>query len=205
MGLYGKSEKYDFVKRLLLRAAAVMHDDLSMSESWEGVLGRLPERYASAYDRRFAMIFAVCLQQVAWKIVAPKKQRLACTAEELALGLLVEDARMYVEDCNEWLEDEDHERIAANGGEEEVLVRIDDWYEMAVEDMDIECLYDPSLDGIEDPANPINRQLRIANLDLKSWFKPFNPRRGDCVHPFTDDYEPALGSVKIGDSACDEP
>lgn len=42
------------------------------------------------------------------------------------------------------------------------------------EDMDVEFLFQPAFDGIEDDEDLV-RHLGIANLRLGDWFKPFRP------------------------------
>ncbi|MFD5615117.1 hypothetical protein [Kitasatospora sp. NPDC127060] len=39
-------------------------------------------------------------------------------------------------------------------------------------------LYDASMDGIDDPDNPVNQMLGMVNLGLSDWFTPFDPDAG---------------------------
>ena len=41
-------------------------------------------------------------------------------------------------------------------------------------DNDVLMLYDPRLDGIEDPEDNIGRQERVVNLHPNDWFTPFS-------------------------------
>ncbi|MDP8931275.1 MAG: hypothetical protein M3O70_22565 [Actinomycetota bacterium] len=46
-------------------------------------------------------------------------------------------------------------------------------------------LYDPALDGIEDPSSDIGREYGMANLHPQRWFQPF--RASLAVHPYVAD------------------
>lgn len=56
----------------------------------------LPRKHLNRYVLSFAERFLVCLLTVAWKLREPGSQLLACTAEELALRAIIEEARALV-------------------------------------------------------------------------------------------------------------
>ncbi|MBX3465454.1 MAG: hypothetical protein KF878_00980 [Planctomycetes bacterium] len=127
----------------------------------------LPPKYLPSYDLGLLRRFLVCVVVTGWKLFDPAHEhRLACTAEELALRAIIQRAE-------EVLEEQEAEPVDFS-----YLV------DMAYEDTDFEMLFDPSLDGIED--SPSGKYMRIVNLKLKEWFLPFNPERGDVVHPYAD-------------------
>jgi hypothetical protein len=120
---------------------------------------RLPPCYRGHYDTEFVRRFAACFSAVAGKLYSPDRESLACVAEELGLYVLLEEAEALLE----------------KDGTEAAFSDFD----MAFEDMDFEWLYDPAFDGIED--SEAVRELRMVNLALSDWFKPFRP--DDPVHP----------------------
>ena len=127
----------------------------------------LPAKYLPSYDAGLLRRFLVCVVVVGWKLFDPvHEHRLACTAEELALRAIIQRAE-------EVLEEQEQEPVDFS-----YLV------DVAYEDTDFEMLFDPSLDGIED--SPSGKFLRMVNLKLQEWFLPFNPERGDVVHPYAD-------------------
>lgn len=104
---------------------------------------------------------------VGWKLFDPAHEhRLSCLAEELALHAIVSRAEAVLEE-----------------GEEEP-VDFSPLECLAFEDMDFLTLFDPSLDGVEETST--GKYLRMTNLKLREWFEPFNPDRGDAVHPYVD-------------------
>src|SRR5712691_8472544 len=56
----------------------------------------LPRKHLSRYNLSFAERFLVCVLTVAWKLREPGVRWLACTAEEIALRAIVEEARALV-------------------------------------------------------------------------------------------------------------
>lgn len=58
-------------------------------------------------------------------------------------------------------------------------------YDVLFQDTDILGLFDPNLDGIEDPENELNQQLSIGDYRPQSWFKTFvNMEPRDGRRPF---------------------
>lgn len=99
-------------------------------------------------------------------------QHLGCVAEELALTLLLEQARGTLELFG----------LLYEGSS----AALDSFAHGAYEDMDFEWLYDDSKDGIDEDAAA--EALGIAPMALGSWFSPFND--GSYVHPYAVDDRP---------------
>src|SRR6266568_2603733 len=58
-------------------------------------------------------------------------------------------------------------------------------YDVLFQDTDILGLFDPNLDGIEDPENELNQQLSIGDYRPQAWFKAFaNMEPRDGRRPF---------------------
>lgn len=92
---------------------------------------------------------------------------LRCVADQVALGTIIEEAKTVLEGRDE------------PGG---------DWslyQDLVYEDMDLELLYDPTFDGIEDPDDEIAQRLGMVNLHPRDWFTPFDPAQP--VHPYLAD------------------
>ena len=127
----------------------------------------LPRKHLSRYNLSFAERFLVCVLTVAWKLCEPGVQWLACTAEELALRAIVEEARALL------LADPELAEAEAN---------FNSFESVAFEDWDFEILFDPAYDGVEDSVDPRND---VVNLHFDEWFKPFNDDR--VIHPYLDE------------------
>jgi hypothetical protein len=123
----------------------------------------LPPRYRHRYNVLFAKQFLTCIILVSWKLRAPGYTPLACVAEELALGAIIQRAKALLESDGE----------ASDFGEFEDNV---------FEDTDFEQLWDPQLDGLSN--SELGRYLGMASLDFRDWFKPFRPEY--LVHPYVE-------------------
>ena len=95
----------------------------------------LPRKHLSRYNLALAERFLVCVPTVAWKLREPGVQWLACTAEELALRAIIEEARTLL------LADSELGKAEAD---------FNSFESVAFEDWDFEMLFDPAYDGVED-------------------------------------------------------
>ena len=111
----------------------------------------LPSRYLPRYSGAFRRKFLVALLTVGYKLALPDPPVpfLSCTAEELALHVLIEEAR---------------EGLKTQGIEPEFSEFEDRAFQ---DDLDIETLYNMALDGIEDtfPIRPAGRRWPL----FQSW------------------------------------
>jgi hypothetical protein len=92
-----------------------------------------------------------------------------CPAEELALHLILEDAPPAVEDGWTGL---DEATLDALPGHPDDF----DWHAMPdalFQDTDILHLFEPDLDGIDDPGNALNTQMAIGDYRPSAWFENF--------------------------------
>ena len=125
----------------------------------------LPSKYLPRYNGAFRRAFLVALLTVGYKLALPEPPvpLLSCTAEELALYVLLDEAR---------------ENLAAEGTEPAFSEFEDQAYE---EDMDIVVLYDMALDGIEDTS--VGDSMGYGNLEFDRWFEPFL-NATTPIHPY---------------------
>ncbi len=128
----------------------------------------LPSKYLNRYDGGFRRKFLVALLTVGYELAQsdPPVPFFSCTAEELALHVLIEEAK---------------EGLEANGIDPDFSEFEDQVYQ---DDMDISVLYDMSLDGIEDTS--IGDNMAFANLQFDQWFEPFL-NATTLVHPYAAD------------------
>ncbi|MFC1977789.1 hypothetical protein ACFLWS_05960 [Chloroflexota bacterium] len=91
----------------------------------------LPRKYFHLYTPTFLEYFYVTLLTVGYKLALPNKSEilLACTAEELALHILIEQASAILE-------------------EDGIEVNFYGFKDAIYRDIDFEFLYEPELDGI---------------------------------------------------------
>lgn len=148
---------------------------LDMEERGEAIwlLDELPPRFAKHYTVGFVRRFVLAAGQVQMRLSADNEQvSPACLAEELALRLILRQAR----ECY---------RQATGDPNADPYEGIE---EAAFEDLDHEWLYMPELDGIENDAT-VTATMGNADMRIEAWFQPFTDRR---VHPYTiDDAPPA--------------
>ena len=126
----------------------------------------LPSKYLHRYDGGFRRRFFITLLTVGYKLAQaePPVPLLSCTAEELVLHVLIEEAR---------------EGMKEQGIEPEFSEFQDQAFQ---DDMDIAILYDMALDGIED--SPVGDSMSYENLQFDQWFKPFL-NASTPIHPYT--------------------
>jgi len=128
----------------------------------------LPRKHLHLYDVEFARSFLVCTLTVALKLRAPGEHRLACTAEELALHAIVNEAEALI--------------LADPEMDDDAAANFNEFRATAFEDWDYEMLFDAAADGIEDSTDP---KADVVNLRFNDWFKPFNDE--SIIHPFLDE------------------
>jgi len=125
----------------------------------------LPSKYLLQYDGGFRRKFLVTLLTVGYKLAQPEPPvpLFSCTAEELGLNVLIEEAR---------------EGLKTQGIEPEFSEFEDQAFQ---DDMDINILYDMALDGVED--TPVGDSMGYGNLQFNLWFEPFL-NASTPVHPY---------------------
>jgi hypothetical protein len=119
-----------------------------------------------AWMRRFVSSFDALATRLATGGFAGE-QLASCTAEEMALHVLIDLAEAFVSDGI--LATQEH--LPAHGEDDtdfevarEVLFR----------DHDVLMLFNAALDGIEDESNDLNGEFRFANLHPRDWFVTFD-------------------------------
>ena len=125
----------------------------------------LPPKYLLHYDGGFRRKFFVTLLTVGYKLAQPEPPvpLCSCTAEELGLHVLIEEAR---------------EGLKTQGIEPEFSEFEDQVFQ---DDMDINILYDMALDGVEN--TPVGDSMGYGNLQFDQWFEPFL-NASTPVHPY---------------------
>ncbi|MET8324762.1 hypothetical protein [Streptomyces sp. NPDC005181] len=135
------------------------------------LLEELPNRYALQYDASFSRRFLVTAIALTTRFTNGSFQQLSCVAEELALRLLLGQAKSTL----------DLYGLLDSG----TASALDSFADQVYEDMDHEWLYDDAADGIDE--DPALASMGIAPMSIKSWFTPFN--EGRYVHPYALDVE----------------
>jgi hypothetical protein len=130
--------------------------DASMREA-------LPPKHWGRYTSFFAARLIQSLHVVTHVLGDPEAREpyFSNTAEELAFAALIARAEMLDEDADFGM-----------------------FHELMTEDVDIELLWDMSLDGVEGASPPDIR--RPVNLEFNRWFLPFRPE-GTWTNPFNED------------------
>jgi hypothetical protein len=157
-------------REALSDALCILVDDFLNDPDYDNSLciSALPSRFLHRYDGSFRRKFLVTLLTVGYKLALtePPVHLLSCTAEELALYLLIEEARNALIEQGTGADFSEFEDQAFQ------------------DDMDILVLYDMSVDGIEDSA--IGDDMALDSLHFDKWFEPFL-NASTPVHPYTAD------------------
>ncbi|NMO53447.1 hypothetical protein HH310_19940 [Actinoplanes sp. TBRC 11911] len=186
-GVDGQSDEARLAAGALIFAATLLVDELfedieTLRDSGNDtptdgdhayfVLGGLPDRFAHRYDLRFTRNFLIVTIVVTGRLTQPHWASPASVAEALALHVLVERARAFLEM---------HDLLDAD--------TIGDLYsafeDAAFDDLDHEFLYRRELDGFEDDEDFTSR-MRVTNMRVEEWFRPVNLSDAH-VHPYTVD------------------
>jgi hypothetical protein len=93
-----------------------------------------------------------------------------CTADEVNLAIARKLATITHEEllADDPVVDVLHEML----GQLEFELELELARELLADDTDVDFLWNPALDGIEDDAD-LQQSFRIINLHPKDWFKPF--------------------------------
>ena len=156
-------------REALHSALCLLSDDFFADAEGQAPLlaGLLPRAYLARYNEGFLRKWFVTVSTVGYKLAQaqPPSPLLSCTAEELALRALVDEAKELL----------DQEGIEADFGlfEDDVF-----------EDVDYEFLFRPETDGIEDSAT--GASLGISRLRFDEWFTRFEGAASE-VHSYCSD------------------
>jgi len=153
-----------------LWAAAVMLADLyGEQESWETLRLDLPPLALPVADTVWMARFARTFDAIATRLAEGRSDPVgltSCTGEEMALHLVIDYAETWLKDDVLTTLDSlpvDAERDDDFEGAREALFR----------DHDVLMLFDPALDGVDDPEGALHEHFRFANLHPSRWFLPF--------------------------------
>ena len=122
-------------------------------------------------DRPFVDALVHRLEVIADRLAqgtADAEQICTCTADELVLHIVIDVAVSHASEdphAAEWLA---HLPIDAHYDGD-----FDRLHEVLFQDDDVLLLYDPALEGIEDPTGQRYVRERFVNLHSRDWFKPF--------------------------------
>jgi hypothetical protein len=119
-----------------------------------------------AWMRRFVSTFDALADRLASGRFA-SEQLASCTAEEMALHLVIDLAEDFVADS--MFPPQDH--LPACG---EADTDFESAREVLFRDHDVLMLFNASLDGMEDDSNQISEDFRFANLHPRDWFVTFS-------------------------------
>lgn len=165
--LYADSELTPRSAAKIWAVAEIIYDNFHRGLG-EEILETLPpiarlhadERFESAFASRFAIVAKRVAEGLPWL-----ESIATCTADEMAIHVIL----TMVDEIDDMAEPTWIERLPAHEDDDQV-----EWLEdLLLQDTDVLMLYNPTLDGIEDPASPVNLQLGCANLHPAGWFKPF--------------------------------
>ncbi|MEU6993678.1 tetratricopeptide repeat protein [Streptomyces sp. NPDC046465] len=148
---------------------------VTTEESFIGCFDMLPaQTWQQGTQWRREMIR--CFDDLAHDIADSRLPLPCCTGEEMALHLALEHAAAITEDSPD-LAEEFCEGAPARPGDY-------DWWackRALLEDDDVLMLYQPWMEGIEEPDNDVNQRLGMANLAPDDWFTPFRDDRPRAV------------------------
>jgi len=167
VSLYSDSELTPRSAAKVWLIAELIYDDFHQGFG-EEILSTLPplarlhadERFESAFASRFAIVAKRVGEGLPWL-----ESIATCTADEMVVHIILS----MIDDIDGMADPGWIERIPAHEDDDQI-----DWLEdLLLHDTDVLMLYNPALDGIEDPDSPINQHLGCAHLHPNDWFKPF--------------------------------
>lgn len=155
-------------------AAVYLSDTYGEDPQSEMLMEELPPIARRLADDAWLARFVSCFEALAVRLGAglASEQLASCTAEEMALHMVIDFAEASVADGMASIPQKLPRRGAADTDFEwarEVLFR----------DHDVLMLFNASLDGIEDDSSELAEYYRFANLHPRDWFLPF----ADVVDP----------------------
>jgi len=166
IGNYWSEELPEDHREALFEALCLLTEDFLGNEEHDKTLtaGLLRQRYLLRYTGLFYRRFFVTLLTVGYKLGQdePPLPLHSCTAEEIALHVLIEEAKYLLE-------------------EEEIEADFSLFEDVVFQDADFEYLYMDRFDGIED--SEAGAELGIGNLHFDEWFQPFL-NAASQVHPY---------------------
>lgn len=149
-----------------LLAYDAFRDDVP--EMWLEDLPRVAQSFA---DEQFIAALGSRFDRIAVRLASGSTDPAdltTCIADELALLLVINFARETHADGpmgNDWIDDLPRRPKDEDYG----------WLtDILFEDLDVEVLFNPALDGAEDPQWELYQREGYANLHPRDWFKPFD-------------------------------
>lgn len=187
MSINEQSVDSEVLSRIISRAAleiisTAMYQASESGDGTENELvehGWLPAKYSRIYTDDFLYAFAACTSSVLGKIGSEHQQMLTCTAEELAFRAIVHVASMALSGKEPYFWSRPEIKTLMKGQRRDRLRdKLAKFDELAIEDRDVDFLFDMQHDGIEDesasPDVTVN-PMGLANLHPRDWFSPFRP------------------------------
>ena len=157
--------------------AALMLADTYGEDRGALLMRSLPPVVRRLAEEMWVARFVSCFEALALRVaegVVDATRITTCTAEEMALHLVIEAAEDATRDASL----DTNVSLPANSDRDDDF---DTVRELLFRDHDVLLLFDASLDGIEAPGSVLDEHRLFANLHPRSWFLPFDddhlPRR----------------------------
>lgn len=171
--LYGAKPLTAGMAARLWTVATLISDAFAddMGEIWLEDLPVVAKRYA---DEAFVAAFAARFEILAERIAGGLQEMTdvaTCTADEIALHMIIDRAGELE---NEGFFDEGWIDALDRRPKDTDFVGIKD---TLFEDLDALFLFDPALDGVEDPDSEAYQIEGFANLHPRDWFKTFENKQ----------------------------
>jgi hypothetical protein len=159
----------------LWEAAIMVGDIYAEEEAWDALKLDLPPLAQPVADPVWMERFVHCFDDIAARLGDGRSDPIrltTCTGEEMALHVVIDHAEDWSNDGVRSTPEslpEDSERDDDFESARDVLFR----------DHDVLLLFDPALDGVDDPESELDQRFRFANLHPSRWFLPFADQPGD--------------------------
>jgi hypothetical protein len=149
-------------------AAVYLSDTYGEDPQSELLSAELPPIARRLADDAWLARFVSCFETLAVRLGTGlvSEQLASCTAEEMALHMVIDCAEASVAEGTA----PTPQRLPRRGAEDTDF----DWArEVLFRDHDVLMLFNVSLDGIEDDTSELAEYYRFANLHPRDWFIPF--------------------------------
>lgn len=149
-------------------AAVYLSDTYDENQHSETLREELPPIARRLADDAWLASFVSCFEALAVRLGTglASEQLASCTAEEMALHMVIDFAEASVADGMSFIPQKLPRRGAAD-------TDVDWAREVLFRDHDVLMLFNASLDGIEDDSSELAEYYRFANLHPRDWFIPF--------------------------------
>jgi hypothetical protein len=158
----------------LFVTAGTLADIYGDESGWDLLEEELPPLAHQHADETWMARLAQCFGAIAARLATGRvavHQLTRCTGEEMALHIVIDHAESAIRDGML----SPPASLPQDGARD---TDFDSVRDLLFRDHDVLLLFDPSLDGLDDPESELHQRFRFANLHPDQWFLVFADSEG---------------------------